>query len=741
VFTLLKQKSVIAYGFIAIMLITAFAFTWVLVDSRKDIAHTIDITSKQRMLIERVLAYSLKYEQSHDHIHQKKLASILHELENNFLLIKEIKSPQVQQILEGGAYDYSRHFKNFTLSVDRMIDMPTRQQSNLILYSSENLLTTSEAIVAVFVREFDDYISEFKLYSILLLTLSLLVVLLVYRKITLTSLDKAQQLFNDLHASEAKIRSITENTHSMIFIKSTEGHYTFANQRFCEFIGQPNEAVIGKLEEDLFDPETAKTLREHDQAVLADKKPITFTEKLMHESVPFYFSTDKFLIYDHAGEILGLCGIATDITKEINLNNAMRKTEYLLKQAQNIAKLGTWRMDTSTMQLELSDTLAPLLGLKSEEHEILLEDFSDLIIKPDELETVLKLFDDAIQFGIPFQTEFHTFIDGHIHALSIYAEVEFNDDTPGMLYGSMQDITTIEKQRKEMRDLINIVDEHIITSKTDLQGNITYVSEAFSQISGFAKDELIGQNHRIVRHPDMPNELFTDMWETIKAGKVWRGDIKNRTKDDGFYWVDVTISPVYDVLGYITGYLAIRQDITARKHVELLSITDGLTGLYNRRHFNDITPREINRAKRENGTLCFILLDIDNFKKYNDTYGHQEGDSVLIKVANSLNESFQRGGDFVFRLGGEEFGVLFNITDPDNILFVVERARAAIEALAITHEKNPAGVVTASFGLIEIPLSEIRDAEKDLETIYKRADDALYEAKTNGRNRICTAKP
>lgn len=186
--------------------------------------------------------------------------------------------------------------------------------------------------------------------------------------------------------------------------------------------------------------------------------------------------------------------------------------------------------------------------------------------------------------------------------------------------------------------------------------------------------------------------------------------------------------------------LAYRINILKKENnsLEVLSSTDGLTGLYNRRYFNDVAPREINKAKEGKKIVAFTILDVDNFKSYNDTYGHQEGDNVLIEIAKSLQKTFQRSGDFIFRIGGEEFGVICSAKSVDDIKTLFENARKNIEALQIEHSLNlPYKVITASFGL-SISDLESSIAILDIDKIYKEADDLLYLAKESGKNTICT---
>lgn len=286
----------------------------------------------------------------------------------------------------------------------------------------------------------------------------------------------------------------------------------------------------------------------------------------------------------------------------------------------------------------------------------------------------------------------------------------------------------------ELEKYVSLIDKEVITSSTDLTGQIIYVSDAFCEISGYERDELIGKNHSIVRHPDMDSSIYKDLWETIISNKTWTGEIKNLKKDGSFYWVEAIISPSYDIKGNKVGYTAVKHDITDKKYIEEISITDGLTNIYNRRHFDGVFPKVINSAKRKNELVSFLIMDIDHFKQYNDTYGHQMGDDVLIKVASAIKNSLNRAEDICFRLGGEEFGVIFKADSKKKAEEFANTIRENIENLHIEHSGNSASsFVTASMGLICKNANDI----KDVDTVYKQGDDLLYEAKESGRNRVC----
>ena len=282
---------------------------------------------------------------------------------------------------------------------------------------------------------------------------------------------------------------------------------------------------------------------------------------------------------------------------------------------------------------------------------------------------------------------------------------------------------------KKLQDYINIVNQNVIISSTNIQGVITEVSEAFCEISGYKKDELIGKSHNIVRHPNTPDSFYKEMWNTLLSKKKWRGEIRNLANNGDIYWTYAIITPILKN-NEIIGFTSIKSDITNKKHIEELSITDELTKIYNRRFFNIKIEEEINRAKRDKKELCLIILDIDFFKQYNDTYGHQEGDFVIKSVANVLKKRTNRAGDFAFRVGGEEFAIISHI-EKSKVMDYALLIKDDIENLKIEHSGNKASkYVTISLGVVCKNAIEINSSEE----LYKQADINLYEAKRGVRN-------
>ncbi len=294
-------------------------------------------------------------------------------------------------------------------------------------------------------------------------------------------------------------------------------------------------------------------------------------------------------------------------------------------------------------------------------------------------------------------------------------------------------IYDLENKVSHFMKILELYDETIIASIMDRDGKIKYATSAFAKISGYSKSELMSKKHTIFMHTIYDTKSFTAISKSILTGKVWKGELKNKKKNGEEYWVYATISPEYDNANVLIGYTSVRQDISEKKYIETLSITDALTNLFNRRHFDIIFKSEIKNSLRHKYILSFILLDIDFFKQYNDTYGHQAGDEALKKVSMCIKNTFKRPDDYSFRVGGEEFAVLFNVDEKKDALLLANKLRTNIESLCINHKSSEVSkYLTVSAGLIQIKEKQKNETYE----LYKKADDALYIAKNKGRNKI-----
>ncbi|DAB27505.1 MAG TPA: hypothetical protein CFH78_07470 [Sulfurimonas sp. UBA10385] len=278
-----------------------------------------------------------------------------------------------------------------------------------------------------------------------------------------------------------------------------------------------------------------------------------------------------------------------------------------------------------------------------------------------------------------------------------------------------------------------MVDNHIIVSYTDRKGIITDISKAFCRLCGYEKYELVGQDHNILGAHEQ-EALLKELWECIERNNIWHGEFENRKKDGTIFYIESSIMPHYSFEKKKLGYMMLAKDITDKKLIEKLSITDSLTDLYNRRFFDEVFEKKVSIGIREKGKVCLFMCDIDNFKSYNDTYGHQMGDMVLKEISKSLKGHFCRAGDFVCRIGGEEFAVILTILGSEQLDTFANQIIKKVEALSIEHIGNePFNVVTISASIVVVDFDKTTKIFS-VDDIYKMADDKLYYSKRNGKN-------
>lgn len=291
----------------------------------------------------------------------------------------------------------------------------------------------------------------------------------------------------------------------------------------------------------------------------------------------------------------------------------------------------------------------------------------------------------------------------------------------------------LEKFKDDLKKQLEIVDKYVYMSRTDLDGNIISVSTAFTKLTGYSKDELVGVKHNILKDKDTPSSVYEDMWNNILKGNNWTGILKNVRKNGDLYWVKNHVAPVIQN-GQVTGFTAIRENITDQKLIEEISITDELTGAYNRRFFNQIFSKELKRAKRKDDMFCIAMFDIDYFKKYNDTYGHIKGDKALQQVVTAISSKLQRASDYLFRVGGEEFIVIYSeMKSFDEAEHFSSKLVKAVEAIKIEHKSSEiSDVLTISLGLLNVT----PECDMNEDAILQRIDELLYRAKKAGRNQL-----
>jgi diguanylate cyclase (GGDEF)-like protein/PAS domain S-box-containing protein len=279
-----------------------------------------------------------------------------------------------------------------------------------------------------------------------------------------------------------------------------------------------------------------------------------------------------------------------------------------------------------------------------------------------------------------------------------------------------------------------------------------YVSPASLSVFGYSPKELIGQRLGETLHPDDWARIAPQVRAAQRSCDNAEMCYRFKHRDGHYIWVDAH----YSYVAEDGGFIVVMRDISQRKQAEhrlevanaeltRLATTDGLTGIANRRRFDEALEHEWSRASREELPLTLLLLDVDRFKLFNDRYGHQDGDACLHAVAQAIAGCAERPADLVARYGGEEFVVLLPDTDAEGAAILAERVRCAIASLQVPHAANAAhgGVVTASIGSATLVPSARRDMASTLPggpaELIAAADRMLYEAKRSGRNRVAPA--
>ena len=269
----------------------------------------------------------------------------------------------------------------------------------------------------------------------------------------------------------------------------------------------------------------------------------------------------------------------------------------------------------------------------------------------------------------------------------------------------------------------------------DKAGQISWANPAFAAMTGYGMQELCGTmvaalNTEAADTSD-DHDAAGDVWSRLASGEIWKGRVINRRKDGSHYTADQTITPIADLTGRLTNFVAIQEDISARLKTEgeLIRLTeyDGLTGLPNRPVFMRRLQVAIERADRAKAKVAVMVLDLDNFKTINNTLGHDIGDQLLVAIARRIS-GLMRSSDTIARFGGDDFGILFeNVTDMAAASRTVRSFLQSFREPFCVAEHTLE--VTASIGIAAYPKDDI-----DPSSLLRHAELAMYQAKAEGRD-------
>lgn len=393
----------------------------------------------------------------------------------------------------------------------------------------------------------------------------------------------------------------------------------------------------------------------------------------------------------------------------------------------------------------VSNNIEIILGHKAQDLISRELKFSTLI-HPDDIDNVTSTVNDFLQGDDEFFEIEYRIIDsdGIYHWLFHHAKL-VNDRKTGKEFfiGYVLDITDRKMGEAELSLAATAMESSVAISITDSHGTILRVNQAFTDITGYRADEVIGENTSLLSSGKHDKSFFDKLWKALLRDGYWEGEIWNKRKSGEIFPEWISIAAVKGSDDVTNHYVATFQDISERKiaeeRIEQLAYYDALTNLPNRRLFFDRLSQELLHARRQSSFGAVMFVDLDRFKQINDSLGHDVGDMVLAETAKRLVRVL-REGDTASRLGGDEFVALI----PD---LGAELERAYLNAGTVAEKLSrelakpyilPSRelIVTASIGIILFP-----DGQDSAEDVMKQADMAMYRAKESGRNNFYFYRP
>lgn len=421
------------------------------------------------------------------------------------------------------------------------------------------------------------------------------------------------------------------------------------------------------------------------------------------------------------------------IAEKERIERELRRSQGSLAKAQQVARMGHWEWIVTKNAMAYSDQALRIFGVPEEELTHTVEGVLRYVHAED-LVSLQETLDAVLRDGVAFQTEFRIVRpDGKLRYVRTEAELTRDGKgRPLRMFGTVQDITENRKATEELHLAANVFEssiEGIVI--TDPEGKIEKVNRAFTEITGYSEEEALGQNPRLLKSDRHDQAFYAGMWHALTAEGKWQGEVWNRRKNGEVYPQWLTITAIHDAKRRLTHYAGVFHDMTAIKvHEERLRYQahhDALTALPNRVLFRERLGLAMGYAQRHETKLALLFLDLDNFKRINDSLGHTVGDQLLKEVAGRLRHCV-RDKDTVARHGGDEFIVLLEgVEHEDDAVYAARRITQAIEPPFVLQEHQL--YLSASIGIAYYP-----EDGADHDTLIRNADTAMYRAKEEGRN-------
>ena len=470
-----------------------------------------------------------------------------------------------------------------------------------------------------------------------------------------------------------------------------------------------------------------------------------------------YFGIMTFLTYEINDSIAERLAFNIDMKGEVERSRRNQETYQSLLNATSEGIL----IHEDGMIADVNPSIVNILGFKQEEiAKVVNTSILDFLVEKQDSK-VMKSLRSAIEspditmepteyrarkvdgslFDIEISVKPH-FYQGRRVSLVSVLDISRRKKAEAELYASKiatdQANEKLEEANSELATIIDNLQD--VFYRADMEGVFTWMSPSGETVFGYTEKEMTGS--KVADLYLNPKDRFQFLIEMkAKSGIVHNYETQVRHKKGYAVWISTNAHYYKNKNGEIAGVEGTVRDITDRKRLEgelrEMSFVDGLTGLANRRYFDEVIKREWARAQRNKSVISLIMIDIDFFKAYNDTYGHQKGDVSLVSACNVILESIRRPGDIAARYGGEELAVILPHTEAENVIAIAEKIRKNVLALKIPHEGSE--VTEVNYLSISLGTATMSPARNTLPAmLIAEADKALYLAKHQGRNRVVT---
>jgi len=519
------------------------------------------------------------------------------------------------------------------------------------------------------------------------------------------------------------VDALLEVTHDLCAIVDSNYRYIWANKAYRDRHGLQREGIMGQSVPDVLGADYFRTVVQP----RIDRCLAGATQRYEAEREYRRLGPRKLLIRYYPIDVPGrlekcIGAVVTDVTETREIEDELLRQAGLLEMAATVARFGGFLVDLGNRHIQWSNVVAEMHGMPHGYTPSINEALSFYV--PECRERIRTAFNACAEKGIPYDEELQI-IDARGLPLQVREVAEPVFDEEGRItqvQGAFQDITGQREKEAELRRLSHIVEQSpAAITITDLEGHIEYVNPAFEQLSGYSMGELLGKTPSLIRGGDTPSAIYRELWETIRSGRIWRGELKNRRKDGTSYWESEVISPLKNESGHITHYVAIKEDITALKEAEQqlsqMAFQDRLTGLQSRLGFHWQLKHHMKRHGWQS-SAAVVMINITGLRNINDAYGYDFGDQLLAEFARRLQQEAVKP-DLVGRLGGDEFTLLVL---PDFSEALENDLRRLVDLLLAPFELD--GIVI-EIG-VRLGYSRLGERVRPIEDLLRESERALF---------------